>query len=247
MKARLLLVAALALGGCGRAAEAPAPSPAPEPAAPAGIDLAALNGRVVALGAGWRLDAEPQLGMILTTDAATTSAPYAAPARDGETGARIASGDIALTLADTACTHDGAFYPMTAQLRVGAEPVREGCAFARWDAQLTRLLPAIDSCLSLVTDETPFSVTYAAPEGAGQALVRMRNADGGYDCHAPVDPAAGEAIIAAADPALKLGGDGAAIFLRAPGENPGGQCYEAPEVRAPDGTLLGWMDDPEGC
>lgn len=37
------------------------------------------------------------------------------------------------------------------------------------------------------------------------------------------------------------------IFVRAPGQNPGGECYEAPEVHAADGALLGWILDPEGC
>lgn len=245
-----MLLTALALSACNRA---PAPAEAPPPpelAEPTGFDLASLNGRVVAVGGpGWRLDADPALGLIFTIPAQdrTVSAAYAPPQREGETGARIASGDIALSLENEACTFDGASYPLTARVTVGPEAPRAGCAFVRWDARLTQLLPAIDSCLSLVTEETPFTVTYAAHEGGGKALVRLRNADGGYDCRAPLDPEAGAAMIAAADPELRIGGDGAAIFVRAPGENPGGECYAAPEVRAPDGALIGWMDDPEGC
>jgi hypothetical protein len=42
-------------------------------------------------------------------------------------------------------------------------------------------------------------------------------------------------------------GEFLALFVRAPGENPGGECYDAPEVRNADGEVLGWMMDPLGC
>jgi len=42
-------------------------------------------------------------------------------------------------------------------------------------------------------------------------------------------------------------GEDEAIFVRGPGENPGGECYDAPEVRSASGELLGWMMDPMGC
>jgi hypothetical protein len=50
-----------------------------------------------------------------------------------------------------------------------------------------------------------------------------------------------------ADPSLRPGGERDVVFYRAPGENPGGACYEAPEVRDPSGALLGWLDDAGGC
>ncbi|MEJ0059288.1 MAG: hypothetical protein WDM79_06875 [Terricaulis sp.] len=248
MKAKMLCLALLALAAC---SPAPAP-PAPVETAPAAIDLAALEGRIIARGAApdWRLEADPEIGVILTTHGHedTTSALFAAPQRFGERGAQLISGDIVLTLDDAPCTLAGASYPYTATVKAGeADDVLSGCAFVRWDAQLMALLPAIDSCLSEVTEETPLRISYAATQSDGRVLVRVRNENGGYDCR--VTPGVGDPMpdIGPSDPALLIGGDGAAIFVRAPGENPGGQCYEAPEVRAADGALLGWMDDPEGC
>lgn len=95
----------------------------------------------------------------------------------------------------------------------------------------------IDACLALAP--TNRTVTYAAPD-----LVRLDGEGGKLDCR--ID-ASGAAQISPADAALSLEGDGAALFVRGPGENPGGECYEAPEVRGPDGALLGWMLDPDGC
>jgi hypothetical protein len=243
MKAKSIFLALAALTACNRA-----PAPPPETAEPTAtaIDLTALHGRIIARGADWRLETDSELGIVLTTNgqANTISAAYAAPQRFGERGAQIASGDITLTLDDTACTLEGATYPYAASVKVGEADVLSGCAFVRWDAALMSLLPAIDACLSEVTEESALRVSYAAPQADGRVLVRVRNENGGYDCR--VAPGASPEI-GPSDAALLLGGDGAAIFVRAPGENPGGQCYEAPEVRAADGALLGWMDDPEGC
>jgi hypothetical protein len=46
---------------------------------------------------------------------------------------------------------------------------------------------------------------------------------------------------------LHIEDEGKALFIRGEGENPGGDCYVAPEVRDASGALLGWMIDPEGC
>lgn len=242
----LALAAALALAGCNPAQKAP---PAPAEATSGeftGVDMSRLEGRIVALGAApaWRLDADAGLGLILVQGDETISADFARPTADGAGGARLVSGDLDLGLRGAPCTQDGAAYPMTAALSVRGGAPMQGCAFVRWDHDLTALLPAIDSCLSLTTDETPLRVTYAGREADGRTLVRMRNADGAYDCRTGGTE---DAEIALTDPALRIGGESAAIFLRAPGENPGGQCYQAPEVRGADGTLIGWWDDPEGC
>lgn len=249
MRTTLLIIAALiALTGCDRGAKRPE---TPPPPAPASIDLAALQGHIVALGSdpSWRLDGDAQLGLLLVRpdQDLTVSENFAAPQRVGERDAKFESGRLTVALSAASCTLDGATYPMTASVQVRGGDTFTGCAFSRWDAQLTTLLPAIDACLSSVTEETPLRVTYAAPEPDGRVLVRMRIEDGGYDCRAPRAASEQPPEMAPADPALRIGGDGDAIFIRAPGENPGGQCYEAPEVRAADGTLLGWMDDPQGC
>jgi hypothetical protein len=251
MSKTLLALAALALlAGCdlwrppaddGKAGEVPDAAVATGP-----LDLASLEGRIVARGAepDWRLDADPQLGVVLSLDdlGLTYSTDYVAPVATAAGGARVQSGEITLTLEARSCRIGAKQYPMTASIEAGAETVRAGCAFVRWDRRLAEFLPAIDACLAKLPEKLP--VTYAAQEPEGRVLVRMGRR---YDCRAPVDPGAGPAIMTDADEQLQPGGDGDALFVRAPGVNPGGQCYEAPEVRAADGALLGWLDDPQGC
>ena len=78
--------------------------------------------------------------------------------------------------------------------------------------------------------------------------VRLSGAAGEFDCTVPDDdPRPEHAALAPRRNELHIEGEGAEIFVRAPGENPGGECYTAPEVRGSDGALLGWMADPEGC
>jgi hypothetical protein len=112
---------------------------------------------------------------------------------------------------------------------------------ARWDTRIADMLPAIDACIAKAPENR--TITYAAPYHAG-ALVRLDGEDGKLDCQIDAE---GQARVSISDPALMLEGDGEATFVRGPGENPGGECYEAPEVHAPDGALLGWMLDPQGC
>jgi hypothetical protein len=128
--------------------------------------------------------------------------------------------------------------------QITAEAPAPDSAPTSWDARLVELLPYIDACIA----KTPGTrwVSYAGPTAEGEIGVRLLGDAGGYDCRAPTgDPAATRSMPRAE--ALEIDGEGAAIFVRGPGENPGGECYEAPEVRGPDGELLGWMADPEGC
>jgi hypothetical protein len=118
----------------------------------------------------------------------------------------------------------------------------ETAAPTRWDERLTDMLPAIDACIAKAPENR--TVTYAAPDHAG-LLVRIDGEEGELDCR--VDADGSNARISRSDPELIVAGDGEAIFVRGPGENPGGECYEAPEVRDASGGLLGWMLDPAGC
>lgn len=242
------LCLALALTACGQTPAPSAPLPA-APATPAPIDLTQLEGRIVALGQDpeWRLDADAQLGMVLTLPAQglTFSADFATPQRTPEGGARIVSAPLTLTLTSAPCTHNSIAYPMSATTQVEQGEPLVGCAFVRWDWRLTELLPAIDACISRSPNTR--RVTYAAQEGDGRVLVRLQGAQiAPIDCRASLTPGA-PIIITQADANLRIAGEADAIFVRAPGENPGGECYEAPEVHAADGSLLGWMDDPLGC
>ncbi len=118
-------------------------------------------------------------------------------------------------------------------------PVWDLSSARSWDRHLLTLMPQIDACLakSPSTRQISFAGQYR-----GAVLVRMQG-ETTVDCRV----ADGLATIAPHDDALNPPGDGEALFVRAPGENPGGECYEAPEVRDANGAVLGWMLDTEGC
>ena len=201
-----------------------------------------LAGHVVVIGhAGWRLDIDPAAGMLLAIEdgAQTISAAHAAPQRTSN-GFRFVSGDLRVTLENTACVQDGADFPMTAEVRARGRTLL-GCATERWDAHLIERVPQIDACIALAPEAR--RVTWAGPRARGY-VVRLWGESGGVDCAVGL---AGYAQVAPRDDNVRIGGEREAIFVRAPGPNPGGECFEAPEVRSAEGELLGWMDDPLGC
>lgn len=109
-----------------------------------------------------------------------------------------------------------------------------------WDAHLLALLPQIDACIVASPDAR--WISYAGAHD-GATLVRLSGETGAFDCRFDK----GAAVVTPRDETLRVDSENAAIFVRGPGENPGGECYEAPEVRGANGELLGWMLDPEGC
>lgn len=109
----------------------------------------------------------------------------------------------------------------------------------RAQAVLDRL-PLIDACLAL----SPQTRSVTIDPSASRTL-RLSGESGSFDCVVPdeaPDPANATVLPALNDPPAD-----AIIFVRGPGENPGGECYTAPEVHDARGTLLGWLLDPEGC
>lgn len=101
-------------------------------------------------------------------------------------------------------------------------------------------LPLIDACLALLPDQRSVII-----DPGLRASLRLGGETGPVDCvlaDASDDPANATIL-----PALEDLPADAVHFIRGPGENPGGECYEAPEVRGADGELLGWVLDPEGC
>lgn len=235
---------ALTLAACGLES---APRQAAQTEPPPPVTLETMASHLVAEGEGWRLDSDPQAGLtlVLPEAGAVISADYAAPTRTNAGALRIASGRLALTLDARPCTQAGATYPMTAALDIAGQGARQGCAYARWDNRLPELLPAIDTCLSL--QPAGAVVRYAAAEADGRALVRLASGDLRFDCHAPLDPSAGPAVTMPADPAIAPPGEADPIFVRAPGPQPGGECYAAPELHGPDGALIGWLASDEPC
>ena len=109
-----------------------------------------------------------------------------------------------------------------------------------WDRNLIALLPQIDACMAKQPDAR--EVTYAG-ERAGGVFVRLSSPQNSFDCIVR----SGVAQVLRRDDALSIDGENAAIFIRGPGDNPGGECYQAPEVHDASGALVGWMVDPEGC
>ncbi|MFZ2030849.1 MAG: hypothetical protein WAU68_11110 [Vitreimonas sp.] len=120
-----------------------------------------------------------------------------------------------------------------------AVPVWDAASARSWDRNLLALMPQIDACIA----QSPQTrmITYAG-NSHGAVLVRMQG-DQAVDCRVNN----GVAQISAHSDALNPPGDGDAEFVRGPGANPGGECYQAPEVRDASGNVLGWMIDPEGC
>jgi len=117
---------------------------------------------------------------------------------------------------------------------------------AAWETRLTEMLPYIDACIAR-SPETR-TVSYAGMLDSESVVVRIGGAAGEFQCTVPMaDPVAANAVVARDDETLTFEGEGSALFVRGPGENPGGECYEAEEVRNADGEVIGWWADPEGC
>lgn len=233
------LILALALAACGQSTTT---APDAEVATTSGMDL---SGHLIALGADFRLDSAPDIGVVLNfpEQEMTLSGPYAVPSAT-DTGALLESQGISLALTPGACTLDGVTYPMRASVSIPNASPAEGCALIRWDHQLLELMPQIDACIA-ASPETRW-VSYAGRDAAGEVTVRMQGEQTFVECKVAPN---GPAIVAPRqENATPIAGDGEALFVRGPAtENPGGECYDAPEVKAPDGELLGWMMDPMGC
>jgi hypothetical protein len=117
---------------------------------------------------------------------------------------------------------------------------------AAWETRLTEMLPYIDACIAK-SPETRW-IAYAGLLDDQLVAVRLGGAPGQFVCTVPMaDPIAANAMIVPDDESTAFEGEGSAIFVRGPGENPGGECYEAEEVRDANGDLIGWWADPHGC
>lgn len=143
---------------------------------------------------------------------------------------------ILAALALTAC---GEATPPTATASIAAPPLA-------WETRLTEMLPYIDACIAKSPQTR--TVSYAGPLDEESVVVRLGGAAGEFQCTVPMaDPVASNAVIFRDDETVAFEGEGSALFVRGPGDNPGGECYAAPEVRDANGDLIGWMLDPEGC
>lgn len=206
-----------------------------------------LFGAIVAVGENWRLTGDPTENAIsISMDngvevSGTWVHPYYVEGR-------VSAGDIRITLENAACEIDRVPYPMSATVTFPNHTLT-GCAAMRWDSNIDTLLPDIDACIAAAPELR--TVTYAGELPDGAVLVRVRNGDDLQDCRIE----RGRARHSPRDESLRMATEDAAIFLRArPGEkeNPGGECYEAPEVfyytgHPAIGEMVGWSLDPAGC
>jgi hypothetical protein len=164
------------------------------------------------------------------------------------------------TVAPIACS-DGmsdTAYPYTVTLDLLVPPARnlKGCGFRSWGQDVVSAMPVIDACrTSADFPGTPSGaitppVAFAAASGPkdGYALFLGQTEETRYiecvvaDGTVSLGPFKGEA-----GPA----GTEREIFVRKTGlageVQPGGQCYEAEEVKSEAGEVLGWWMDPLGC
>lgn len=157
------------------------------------------------------------------------------------------SGPLTVTISAGVCS-DGMSdiaYPYTLEAVIAAKEMRtlKGCAYRPWGQDILTALPVIDACLKVAKDNPPVVYAIASGEDAGYAL--LPGAD-----DKPMDGctvAAGKASIAPVSDAALPPGAQQEIFVRGPGKNPGGECYEAPEVKDAEGKVIGWWLDPAGC
>jgi len=239
---RILIVAiALIVAACGPSTESSQDVPDPG-------ERVLPFGAIIANGENWRFTADPAAQAIsFGVDDGAEPVEVAetwTPPQTTESGYRLTAGELTLDLTDAPCTQDNIPYPMRAAISYG-ERQYEGCAAMRWDYQLIALMPQIDACIA----RSPESrwVSYAGVQADESVLVRLASDGGGFDCSVSQGAAPQVASFGPRSESLLVATDHAAIFVRGPGENPGGECYEAPEVRGASGELLGWMMDPLGC
>lgn len=127
-----------------------------------------------------------------------------------------------------------------------AAPVAAAPAPIAWETRLTEMLPYIDACVARSPDTR--WISYAGLLNDREVAVRIGGAPGEFVCTVPMaEPTAANAAIIPDDENVAFEGEGSAIFVRGPGDNPGGECYEAEEVVNASGEAIGWWADPHGC
>lgn len=228
------MIAACLLTACGPSTQSSDDVPDPN-------ERALPYGAIIAVGENWQVLADPDVGAVslYVDDGVETSGVWSPPQAVSD-GYVMTAGDLMLSMTEEACELNGAAYPMRATVNAGANSYT-GCAAMRWDYQLIALMPQIDACIAQ-SPETRW-VTYAGVEDGRAVFVRLQDGETMIDCRVIGDAAA----IGPRDETRPMPTESAAIFVRAPGVNPGGECYEAPEVRTASGELLGWKVDPMGC
>lgn len=204
-------------------------------------------GAIIAVGENWRLQGDPAHNSLSVSvdDGAETSGTWVHP---HYVEGRISASDIRVTLENDVCELHNVTYPMRATVTFPGHTL-QGCAAIRWDNELSELIDEIDACIAFAPSFR--SITYAGEISGGSVIVRARDGETAQDCRVK----GGRAELSPRNETLAFPTENAAILLRArPGEtqNPGGDCYEAPEALIYRGhpawpETVGWWLDPEGC
>jgi uncharacterized membrane protein len=241
-------IAALALAGCTQATTDTAEPTAEAADATSGISPSAFEGALEAVGpeGAWRLSIAPEAGITLDESEAgvVTQAAYSQPV-GVETGVEIGSAPIRVRLTPGPCTNGmaGVTYDWNVQVTRDGQPPLNGCLYRPWTTHIVALLPAVRSCLRLSPGEA--SVSYLRNDGEGAAFMRIVGETGAeLDCTLVAGGSNPQTM--PANP-VRYAGERDALFFPAPGQNPGGECYAAPEVKDANGAVVGWLADPAGC
>jgi uncharacterized membrane protein len=229
----MLFVAAVCLG---TASAEPASSP--------------YSGPITAVGTEpfWRLSIDPASDTIWLNElegAGYPVSPYASPVVGSDGSATFKAADFTVRLKMAGGCSDGMSdlsFPMEATVTAGSHTYR-GCAYQRWDNDLLALLPQIDACLAAAKAKGPVSLATRTNAGV---IVRLPADEGVFECAFRLDSVEPGSAGLLTD-AVPMVSERDPLFFRAPGENPGGECFEAPEVRAADGSLVGWTMADEDC
>lgn len=156
------------------------------------------------------------------------------------------AGALTLTISAAACSDGTTAYPYTSEVKIAGKTPRtlKGCAYRPWGQDVLTALPVIDVCLKGEDSGTAILYAAATAPDAGLVLFGTDSEDGGFKA---CEVAGGKASVTHMPFTDAPPGASAEIFIRGPGENPGGECYEAPEVKDAGGKVVGWWLDPEGC
>ncbi len=198
----------------------------------------------------WNLTIDPSSFLMFQNgDMAPVDVPYAAPVIGTDGSATFKSGALSIALrADPTCS-DGMsdlVYPYGATVTVtGGEQAGtyKGCAYELWTNHLLELLPQIDICLKEAKSR---GAVLIAARSEGMTTVRIGKEDTIFQCTIP-DGAAKPEKAGLVNDSIPLLAEGNPMFFRAPGKNPGGECFDAPEVHDDKGNLIGWTMVNEDC
>lgn len=211
----------------------------------------AVKGKLAAVGAdpSWNLQVDGDaltLTESIDDDENIETYKLVSGAAAGADGHVWQAGALTLTITATACSDGTTAYPYTSEVKIAGKNARamKGCAYRPWGQDVLSALPVIDACLKGQAEGDAILYAAATAPDAGLVLFGTENDDGGFEA---CTVTAGQANTAAMPFGDAPPGTSAEVFVRGSGKNPGGECYDAPEVKDAAGKLVGWWLDPEGC